>query len=148
MVPLKVIVVGLRWELSIDLGVVVLCFGLIWRYLHRLPLPCSWRWTMGYATAVAFVCEMTHIATSDPALDPADVIETVHLEVLLPAFTIGCVVRAGHTSQEPDRRHPPGTPSHLLKRTATFMRRLRHQPSFVRERAARLSEAFINDIVS
>merc|ERR1719171_3163487 len=35
MVPLKIIVVGMRWELSIDLAVVVVCLALVWVCLHR-----------------------------------------------------------------------------------------------------------------
>ena len=52
MVPLKVLVVGMRWELSIDLGLVVVCFVLIWTLLHTRRWPASWRATLGYAGVV------------------------------------------------------------------------------------------------
>ena len=147
MVPLKVIVVGLRWELSIDLALVVVCFTLIWRLLHRVNWPSSWRATMGYAACITFCSEMTHFLSHDPSIDPLDVVETIHLEILLPAFTIGCIVRAAHTSQIPDTRFVSG-PSRLLERSKTFMGRLQRRPSMVRERKQRIGEAFVNDLLS
>jgi len=147
MVPLKVIVVGFKWELSIDLVMVVVCFSLMGCCLHRLGWPCSWHATMGYATVIAAASELMHFFTHDSRIDPADVVETVHLEVLLPAFTVGCIVRAAHTSQLPDTRFAPSHPNHLVSRTKSVMHRLRHSPSIKRERR-QLRETFINDLVS
>jgi len=152
MVPLKVIVVGLRWELSIDLGVVVVCFALIWCLLHRVNLPCSWPATMIYATLVAVVSEAAHFLTHDERIDPHDIIETVHLEVLLPAFTIGCIVHAAHVSQEPDARHAVGHPQRLTKPKTTFLRALSRtresRDPRPRARAHGSYESEVNDVIS
>lgn len=107
MVPLKVIVVGMKWELSIDLGLVVVCFILIWVLLHKVRAPYSWNWVMLYAAVVAAVSEIVHFCTADPNVDSADLIETVHLEVLLPAFTIGCIIlHDHHPKPKPERPAP------------------------------------------
>lgn len=48
MIPLKMLIIGMKWQL----GVIVLTMGgllwLAWRYLHRLKAPVSWPWVMGY----------------------------------------------------------------------------------------------------
>merc|ERR1719440_518857 len=93
MIPLKVLVVGMRWELSIDL---ILCFGLLfvaYKWLHAVKLPCSWGWTLVYAGLVTAFCEVLHFTTYK-----IHAMDAVHLEVLLPAFCLGCVVRAGHST--------------------------------------------------
>jgi len=146
MVPLKVLMIGLRWELSIDLALVIVCFAMIWRYLHALAIPCSWVATMGYATVITIFCEATHVLSANPSIDPHDVVETVHLEVLLPAFAIGCVVRSGHTSQIRDTRQP--VDQQLLKRTNTFVSSLSRRPSIRRERVERDHSAFVNTVIS
>merc|ERR1719379_3177085 len=99
MVPLKVVVVGMKWELAIDLCVVLGLLALVWVYLHRLKIPCGWQATMAYAALVAAICELVHFFTHCECTDPNDLVDTVHLEVLLPAFAIGCMARSGHTSQ-------------------------------------------------
>merc|ERR1719183_2578194 len=54
---------------------------------------------MVYAGCVAAVCELVHFFTHCECTDPNDLVDTIHLEVLLPAFAIGCMARSGHTTQ-------------------------------------------------
>jgi Kef-type K+ transport system membrane component KefB len=91
MIPLKVLLVGPRWQLG---AVVVIMVGLLvlaWRYLHRLAAPTTWGWVLGYAIGVVALTEAIHAATAviDPKLP-------VHVEVLLPAFVLGCMLRHNH----------------------------------------------------
>jgi len=146
MVPLKVIISGIRWELGIDLGIVIFCLVVLWVFLHKLNLPNSWRATIFYASAVTIFCELLHFFTHDERIDPADVVDTVHLEVLLPAFTIGCVVRAAHVSQMAVPSEINGQP--VLRRTNAALRFLRAHPAIMRERADRDMEATVNGAVS
>lgn len=87
MVPLQMMLVGLAWQL----GVVVLFLGGLlwvgWKWLHALPIPSSWGWILTYAVALAGFSEIVYVLTK--AVDPA---LPVHLEVLLPAFVLGCVM--------------------------------------------------------
>lgn len=87
MIPLKMLLVGLAWQL----GVVVLVMGglmwLAWRYLHMLRVPTSWPWIMAYAVALAGLVELIYYGSK--LLDPR---VPIHLEVLLPAFVLGCVL--------------------------------------------------------
>ena len=94
MIPLKAVMTGMKWELSVD---AILCFGFIavaWVKLHAVRMPTHWRATLLYALAVMVVCELVHLVSADHV----DAMDAVHLEVLLPAFTIGCV--AAHADKE------------------------------------------------
>jgi Kef-type K+ transport system membrane component KefB len=88
MVPLKAILVGFKWELLVILGTVfgMLYFG--YRYLHVYALPTGWRWTMLYAVVIATVTEVVYFTTHHHI-----VMEAIHIEVLLPAFILGVVIR-------------------------------------------------------
>jgi Kef-type K+ transport system membrane component KefB len=103
MVPLKAIFVGLKWEISIDLVFVSILIFLMYRFLHRLALPATWPAIVGYSICVAFLCELVHFLSSSDLTDPRDLAETVHLEVLLPAFTVGCVIK--HQDSDPKITH-------------------------------------------
>jgi Kef-type K+ transport system membrane component KefB len=87
MIPLKIIMVGFKWELIVVIGIIVLLLWVAWRKLHQYRLPFSWNWTLFYAAFVAAFCKMLHHITH--YYIP---MEPLHIEVLLPAFVIGCLI--------------------------------------------------------
>merc|ERR1740138_1639280 len=103
MVPLKAIYVGLKWELSLDLIFVAILIVLMWVFLHRVKMPASWPYIVVYAASVACFCELVHFLTHSDATDPEDLADTVHLEELLPAFTVGCMIDFEHHEHERER---------------------------------------------
>jgi hypothetical protein len=105
MVPLKVIIVGLKWELSFDLIFVIVLLGLSWFYLHAIKIPVSSGATLSYAALVTTVCELVHVITHYHI----EAMDTVHLEVLLPAFAIGCIARSAHAEDHHVDQLPKST---------------------------------------
>ncbi len=87
MIPLKMLMVGNRWQLWVIVLFVVGLLMLAWRYLHSLRLSISWPWVMGYSALIVAASEALYLASK--AYDPN---VPVHLEVLLPAFVLGCVI--------------------------------------------------------
>jgi Kef-type K+ transport system membrane component KefB len=100
MVPLKAIYVGAKWELIVDLVFVTILCVLMVTMMHKLRVSISWPAIVCYAAGVAFVCEMVHFLTHSEATDPNDLADTIHLEVLLPAFTVGCIIKHEHASSD------------------------------------------------
>ncbi len=103
MIPLKMMMVGLRWQLMAIVVVIVVLLWLAWRYLHRWRLPTGWLWMLLYAGIVTGVCEALYLASR-----VIDDTVPVHLEVLLPAFVLGCLLAHphGHNATPPaDRAH-------------------------------------------
>ena len=120
MIPLKMLMVGVRWQL----GVVIVIMGVLlwigWRYLREIRLPVSWPFVLAYALVITAVCEAIHLGS---ALLDATV--PVHIEVLLPAFVLGCILArpAGHDPHVDDavEGHEIGLESPTEQRVATIV---------------------------
>ncbi|GMH47756.1 hypothetical protein TrRE_jg2289 [Triparma retinervis] len=85
MIPLKVALVGFKWELSLELLAVFSLLLLSWSKLHAFRIPCSWNYTALYAVFVAGSVEALAYLSGHEGVP----MEAVHLEVLLPAFAVG-----------------------------------------------------------
>jgi Kef-type K+ transport system membrane component KefB len=96
MVPLKAVIIGPHWQLASAVAAMAVMLWLTWRYLHMVRLPVSWPWVIGYAVAITGMCEGVYLAST-----VIDETVPVHIEVLLPAFALGCVLR-----------RPPGADPH------------------------------------
>merc|ERR1719446_1610010 len=42
MIPLKIVLVGFKWELTIAIGIMIILLVLAWRKLHAFALPFAW----------------------------------------------------------------------------------------------------------
>ncbi len=87
MIPLKILMVGMKWELMVNLFMVVILLWLAWRYMHRIFLPTTYPWVLLYAGIITGLCELVYVTSSI-----FDDVIPIHLEVLLPAFVLGCVM--------------------------------------------------------
>ncbi|MDX9856815.1 MAG: sodium:proton antiporter [candidate division Zixibacteria bacterium] len=95
MIPLKMLIVGLRWQLGVVIIFMVIMLWLAWKYMHKTRIPVTWPWVLGYAGAITIVSELIYKGS----LIIDDVVP-VHIEVLLPAFVLGCMM-ARPTGQDP-----------------------------------------------
>jgi Kef-type K+ transport system membrane component KefB len=120
MIPLKIWMVGMKWQLGVIVLVIAVLLWGAWRYLHVLRLPESWPWVMLYAGVITGVCEAIYL--SSKVIDDT---VPVHLEVLLPAFVLGCMLArpAGHDPHVDDARegHQEGPESAGEQRVATIV---------------------------
>jgi len=82
LVPLKVLMVGFHWEVVGTTSIIVLLLYTAWNKLHSISMPRSCLWTVLYAVATTTACELVRRATWGH----------IKVEVLLPAFTLGCVI--------------------------------------------------------
>jgi Kef-type K+ transport system membrane component KefB len=87
MIPLKMMIVGVRWQLAFIVFLMAGTLWLAWRYLHRCRIPITWPWVLGYATCITLVCELIYFSSK-----LVDEVVPIHIEVLLPAFVLGCVI--------------------------------------------------------
>jgi len=96
LIPLKMIIIGPKWQLAAVGAIIVGLLWVSWRHLNSLALPVTWPWVMLYAAAIVALCELIYAVSLwfDPKVG-------VHLEVLLPAFALGCVMKT-----------PPGADPH------------------------------------
>ncbi len=87
MIPLEMMIVGIRWQLIVVLVPMIVFLLLAWRYLHHVKIPVTWSWVFGYSVIITLAAEgIYHISKL------IDEVVPIHIEVLLPAFAIGCMM--------------------------------------------------------
>ncbi|HBH97544.1 MAG TPA: sodium:proton antiporter [Candidatus Omnitrophica bacterium] len=93
MIPLQMLVVGFKPELLTVVLLILALLGVAYRWLHALRWPIGKGWLLLYAVGIVFLCQWLEHAVH------------VHLEVLLPAFALGCLF---HNPHDPTRvaAHP------------------------------------------
>lgn len=88
MIPLKIVMVGFVWQLGVDLAVVGALIFLGWRYYRRIALSGRWNWVLLYSITITALSETVYYYTKDPTT-----LIGAHIEVLLPAFLLGCALK-------------------------------------------------------
>lgn len=96
MIPLQIMMVGFRPEVIVILAVVTLLLGFGWRCLARFNMPQHWWAILLYAVAVIFATWLVNRLFH------------IHIEVLLPAFVLGMVMRHKHIDTRLEHRVSTG----------------------------------------
>jgi len=120
MIPLKMLIVGARWQLAAVVVIMAVLVWIAWRWLRAWRLPVGWPWVLGYAGAIVAVTEALHLSSL-----LVDDTVPIHVEVLLPAFVLGCTLArpAGHDPHADDARegHQEGPEQAGEQRVATVV---------------------------
>lgn len=92
MIPLQILMIGFRWQLFVIVLVVCLLLIFGWKKLSSLDIPQSWRAIVIYSVCIVAAFESIYLLTKYwMGQDGA-----IHIEVLLPAFVLGMVMKAVH----------------------------------------------------
>jgi hypothetical protein len=97
MIPLKMLMVGLAWQLGLIVVVMAVMLGTAYVWLHRISIPVTWPWVLMYAALVVGGSEILYAGSK--IVDPS---VPIHIEVLLPAFVLGCLARPRGTEGASD----------------------------------------------
>jgi len=119
MIPLKIMMVGFKWQLMAIVVLIVIMLMLAWRYLNTVRLPTGWVATLSYAAVITGVSEVIYrlSKTYDPMVP-------IHIEVLLPAFVLGCMIKSSHGEtheHQAEMAHSPGDARASVIISAIFM---------------------------
>jgi Kef-type K+ transport system membrane component KefB len=87
MIPLKILIVGWAWQLGIIVLVMAVLLWMAWAFLRRLRLPSTAGAMFLYGAVITTVSEIIYRA-SKLVNDTVP----IHIEVLLPAFVLGCML--------------------------------------------------------
>jgi len=77
-------------------------------------IPVTWPWVLGYSAAITAFSEL--IYQSSKLIDES---VPVHIEVLLPAFALGCIMAYSGRGHAEEAHHEIETPTE--KRVATIV---------------------------
>ena len=89
MIPLQIMMIGLRWQLLVIVFIVFLLLSFGWKQLGKYDWRQDWKAILVYS-AVVFVCTQAVYLISKHLYGEAG---SIHIEVLLPAFVLGMVMK-------------------------------------------------------
>jgi Kef-type K+ transport system membrane component KefB len=110
MIPLKMAMVGMKWQLGVVVAFMALMLWIGFRFLHRFRIPTTWPWVLSYSIVMVAIIDFVHSASK--AIDPQ---VPIHIEVLLPAFVLGCVMahpKPHASASEPGAHHDARDDAH------------------------------------
>lgn len=120
LLPLKALLVGLNWQLFVTIGVIGSLLVLAWRRTHEVLIPIRWRWVLAYSAGLTALSQLIYLASRQIDAD-----RPLQIEVLLPAFVLGCIM-ARPLGSNPHRDdalegHEQGPESATEQRVATIV---------------------------
>ncbi|MEG1700812.1 MAG: sodium:proton antiporter [Alistipes sp.] len=89
MIPLQILMIGMRWQMGVILGVVVVLLVVGWRWQSTWNSRQDWKTILGCAIIVCAITQSLYIATTH--WYGAE--NSIHIEVLLPAFVVGMLIK-------------------------------------------------------
>lgn len=89
MIPLQIMMVGLRWQLIIIILVVFLLLAFGWRQLSKYDWRQDWKAIIFYSILVFGVTQLVYVVSKHLYGEAG----SIHIEVLLPAFVLGMVMK-------------------------------------------------------
>ncbi|MBN2342526.1 MAG: sodium:proton antiporter [Deltaproteobacteria bacterium] len=120
MIPLKMLMVGIAWQLGIIVVVMASMLIVAFIFLHRIRIPYTWPWVLMYATLITVGSEIVYKLSK--IIDDS---VPIHIEVLLPAFVLGCTMayprKKTTDTDETDAHHDNGIETPMEKRVSTIV---------------------------
>ena len=100
MIPLQVFMIGMKWQMAVILTVVIFLLVFGWKQMGQYGMRQDWKAILGYSVIViVFTQGIYHV--SEYFLGPH---EGIHIEVLLPAFVLGMVMKPQHIESKTEEK--------------------------------------------
>ena len=100
MIPLQIAMIGMQWQMGVILLVVVVLLWIGWKKMSSYSLRSDWKSLLIYSALVYGATYIVYVLTDHFFGEEG----SVHIEVLLPAFVLGMVMKHGHGSSKADDR--------------------------------------------
>lgn len=100
MIPLQVAMIGMKWQMVAVLVAVCLMLWIGWKYMSRFNVPQGWKSILTYAVLTYGLTLVVYVVTEH--FFGAE--GSVHIEVLLPAFVVGMIIRNRHIGGKQEER--------------------------------------------
>lgn len=100
MIPLQILMIGMKWQMAAIVGIVVLLLVVGWRRQATWNVRQDWKAILGLALVVCILTQGLYLLTAHWYGSE----NSIHIEVLLPAFVVGMLMK--HRSVDtPVERH-------------------------------------------
>ena len=104
MIPLQILMTGLRWQMFAIIAVVTLLLAVGWRWQATWNVRQDWKTILALAVVVCALTQLVHIVTAR-LYGPEN---SIHIEVLLPAFVVGMLMKHKEIDTAAERRITTG----------------------------------------
>ncbi|GAB4406951.1 MAG: sodium:proton antiporter [Bacteriovoracaceae bacterium] len=88
LIPLKILVMGFAWQLSVVLFILVFLSIFAWVFLRKVDLPLHGIYPMLFSLVLVIICQSIYYWSK--GMNPQI---PIHIEVLFPSFVLGLVVK-------------------------------------------------------
>lgn len=92
MIPLQIFMIGFKWQLLVIVIVICLLLILGWKKLSAIRMSQSWNAILVYAVCIVAATESIYLISTHLMGEGGG----IHIEVLLPAFVLGMVMKTVH----------------------------------------------------
>ncbi len=100
MIPLQMLMIGFKWQLIVVVFVIGILLWIGWKWLGKMDFNQNWSSILLYSISIVAVIQVVYKVTE--RLFGHD--GAIHIEVLLPAFVLGMVIRTKHYENTATRR--------------------------------------------
>lgn len=104
MIPLQILMIGLRWQMFAIVAIVAVLLAVGWRWQATWNVRQDWKRILGLSVVVCALTQAVYLATKH--WYGAE--NSIHIEVLLPAFVVGMLMRHRHIDTPAERRVATG----------------------------------------
>ncbi|MCI7141354.1 sodium:proton antiporter [Alistipes sp.] len=104
MIPLQILMIGLRWQMFAIVAIVVVLLAVGWRWQATWDVRQDWKRILGLSIIVCALTQAVYLATKH--WYGAE--NSIHIEVLLPAFVVGMLMRHRHIDTRVEQRVATG----------------------------------------
>ena len=100
MIPLQIAMIGIKWQMGAILFTVCFLLFIGWRYMSRWKAKQSWQSIFTYAVLVYGATLIIYTVTKHFFGSEG----SIHIEVLLPAFVLGMIIKNRHLKGKGEER--------------------------------------------
>lgn len=104
MIPLQILMIGLRWQMFAIVAIVVVLLAVGWRWQATWDVRQDWKRILGLSIVVCTLTQAIYLITKH--WYGAE--NSIHIEVLLPAFVVGMLMRHRHIDTRVEQRVATG----------------------------------------
>lgn len=94
MIPLQILMIGMRWQMFVILVVAILLLWIGWQKMNTYNMRQNWKSVLGYAVVLFVVIHGIYLLSSYYYGAEG----SIHIEILLPAFVLGMIMKSDHSA--------------------------------------------------
>lgn len=104
MIPLQIMMIGLRWQLIIVVVIVFMLLAAGWQQLNKYDWRQDWKAILFYSVIIFLATQILYLGSKELYGEAG----SIHIEVLLPAFVLGMIMKHKEHDTPVERRVSTG----------------------------------------